>query len=120
MIPEEDLLTDDAWGLILKEILHYVKPYLEIEENERDRNDLFSVHLTKRLHLWCDITSWLGTEEHVGKYCSQKSTIQRDIPDELRAYSLQRGAKLSEEQRKLMHQWDAGPHSGAKMQELLL
>eukprot|EP00973_Karenia_brevis_P086966 12060163-Karenia_brevis.AAC.1 len=42
------------------------------------------------------------------------------MPDKSWAYNLKQGAKLSEEQRKLMHQWDPGLHSGAKMQEFLL
>ena len=46
--------------------------------------------------------------------------MARDLPDELWSYNLRRSAKLSEEQRKLMHTWDSGPKDSRKVQELLL
>eukprot|EP00973_Karenia_brevis_P028729 3962255-Karenia_brevis.AAC.1 len=125
-IPEEDLLTEQAWGMILNEMLYYCQPFLDIETevafkklfyaSDRDKSELFSVYLTKKLNLRRDFNQLLGAEEHTCKFCHNKSSRQRDIPDELWSYKLNRGAKLSDEQRKLRHQWDTGPPSGAKMQ----
>ena len=44
----------------------------------------------------------------------------KEIPDEIWSYLLKRDAKLSVEQRKLIHQWDSGVLTSMKLTELLL
>ena len=71
-IPEEQLLTDKAWNMILREILYYCKPFLDAEadvtieklvyKSDRVKNELFSQFLTKKLELRNDFRNTLNDE----------------------------------------------------------
>ena len=129
-IPEDQLLTENAWRMILAEILYYCKPYLDVDtevtieklfyHSDREKNELFSNFLTKKLTLKKDFLGALSANHHQCPVCLHKSTIPADLPDEVWAYNLRRGARLSDEQRRLMHQWDTGPLNSSKLQALLL
>ncbi len=62
----------------------------------------------------------LGHEKHVCPNCNHNVTVQKDLPDEVWSYILRRHAMLTEDQRKLINQWDSGRLGGQRLMELLL
>ena len=53
-------------------------------------------------------------------HCNGLVTIPKDLPDELWTYLLKRGANLTDEQEKVMHQWDPTSMDSQRLTELLL
>ena len=129
-IPEEKLTTAEAWELILREILGNLKPYLDVENEvlieetlfmvTRDNHESMSNYVTRKINKRRELDAALGKQKIECTFCSKSFTVPKDIPDEIWSYLLKRGAKLSEEQRKLLHQWETGVATGKRLMELLL
>ena len=62
----------------------------------------------------------LGFEKTKCIICRTDDSRLKEFLDEIWSYLLKRDAKLSEEQRKLIHQWDSGVLTSMKLTELLL
>ena len=129
-IPEEKLYGADAWPLILNELLVHLKPYIDVQLDILIEEAIFSVHreskepmtayVTRKTNKRRELCAALGFTKVECSECKGQSSIVKDFPDEMWSYLLRRGANLSEEQRKLIHQWDSGILSGERLTELLL
>ena len=129
-IPEEELLTANAWELILREILVTMKPYLDVELDvlieetlyavTKDNKETMTSYVSRKMNKKREMQQALGMESVCCKDCNATRTVPRDIPDEIWSYIMRRHANMSEEQRKLVHQWDSGTLSSARVVELLL
>ena len=52
--------------------------------------------------------------------CGNHVDVPNELPEVYWSYLIRKDAKLSEEQRKLLHQWESGPLRGNRLIELLL
>ena len=129
-VPEEQLYTEEAWELILKEILTTLKPYLDVELDvlieetvfltQKDPKESMAAYVTKKLNKKRELLAALGQAKIQCSSCGSLSSVPKEFPDEVWSYLIRRGAHLSEEQRKQIHQWDSGVLSGNRLMELLL
>ena len=129
-VPEEKLYTTEAWSLILTEILTSLKPYLDIETEvlieeavfttTKESKETMQSYVTKKVNKKIDMISAFGQRKINCGHCNQQVTIPKELPDELWTYLLKRGANLTDEQRKVMHQWDPTSMDSQRLTELLL
>ncbi len=129
-ISEEQLYTPEAWGLILKEILTELKPYLDVETEvlieelffviKKESRELMSSYLTKKINKKREVEAALGKTRQCCANCLKESDVPQKVPDEIWTYILKKGASLTEDQRKQIFQWDSSQLSGPRLQELLL
>ena len=129
-IPEEQLVTEQAWGLILTEILTILKPYLDVETDVMIEELLFSVskesketmqnYVTRAVNKYNDLCAALGYEKITCPNCTQMFNKKQQFPELVWTYLLKRGGRLTDEQRKLIHQWDATQVHGQQLVETLL
>ena len=125
-VPEEQLVTVEAWNLILTEILAMLKPYLDVELDvlieeavfltSKESRETMSAFVTRKMNKRRDLPNALGTLKVHCPNCSQTITTNKDLPDEIWSYLIKRSAHLTEEQRKLIHSWDSSHLSANRLQ----
>ena len=129
-VPEEQLYTSEAWELILKEILTTLKPYLDVEldvlieetvfQTQKESKESMTAYVTKKLNKKRELLAALGQTQSKCNGCGCLNSVPKDFPEEVWSYLLRRGAHLTEDQRKQIHQWDSGVLTGNRLMELLL
>ena len=115
-IPEETLYSEQAWGVMLKEILTKFRPYLQLEAEitieelmyhfDRKKGDSMTAYLTERNKKRSDMKCALGTEKIECPHCKEHWNRQIDLPDVMWSYMLKKGAHLSDDQLKTITHWD--------------
>ena len=90
------MMTEHAWEMILREILSGMKPYLDIQTKilideflygtMREGKETMSSYVTKKINKHRDMCSALGFMKVKGKNCSHETEVQKDLPDEIKAY----------------------------------
>ena len=113
--PEEFLWTENAWEMILREILSGLKPFIDIEldvlieeilyKSDRVSRESMNSYITRRISKLRDLEKTLGQEIIKCTKCAHEITRQKTIPDEIWTYIIQKAAKLTEDQRKTLHNW---------------
>ena len=86
----------------------------------KDPKESMTNYVTKKQHKYRDLIASFEENKITCAYCNESNPITPELPNEVWSYLLRRGARLSEEQRKLIHQWGAGVATGDKLIELLL
>ena len=129
-IPEESILTDECWEIILREILTHMKPYLDIETKvlieqtlygtTRENKETFASYLTRKVTKNRDLSATLGYSKTSCKSCGAPCEHKVEIPEVIWAHILERGAHLTDEQRDRMNLWDSGAKTSERLTELLL
>ena len=114
----------------MTEILTNLKPFLDVETDvlieetfyavTRDAKETMSAYVTRKVNKRRELVNAFAEKKTKYPHCDETTTVPMDIPDEIWSYILRRGAHLSEEQRKQIHQWDSGVLSGHRLMELLL
>ena len=77
-------------------------------------------YVTRKVNKNRDLVNSFKPKMIVCPNCAQTSTVPTKLPEEIWSYILRRGANLTEEQRKQIHQWDSGVLTGNRLMELLL
>ena len=77
-------------------------------------------YVTKNVNKKIDMISAFGHKKINCGHCNHQVTIPKELPDELWTYLLKRGANLTDEQRKMIHQWDPTSLDSQRLTELLL
>ena len=75
---------------------------------------------TKKVNKRRELLAALGQGKVTCSSCGTLTSVPKDFPGEVWSYILKRGAHLTEEQRKQIHQWDSGILTGSRQMELLL
>ena len=129
-IPEESILTDECWEIILREILTHMKPYLDIETKvlieqtlygtTREAKETFASYLTRKVTKSRDLSATLGYSKISCKSCGAPCEHKVEIPEIIWAHILERGAHLTDEQRDRMNIWDSSAKTSERLTELLL
>ena len=104
-VPEETLVTGDAWRLIMLEILKVCKPYLDVETElvieetlfttQKDPKETMTSYLTRKLHKRRDLVSALGHRKISCAQCSHCTDEPVDLPEKIWTYLLKRDARLT-------------------------
>ena len=112
------------------EILKVCKPYLDVETEilieetlfttQKDHKETMTNYLTRKLHKRRDLVSALGHRKISCSQCSHCTDEPVDLPEKIWTYLLKRDARLTEDQRKVIHNWDSGTLSQERLLELLL
>ena len=115
--PEPINWTDQAWELILTEILTQLKPYLDIEVDilmeefvyhcARVNKETFSSYVTRKNTKYRDLRNLLRPTKCKCTSCGHEDTKPTELPMEMWGFLLKRGSQMTEEQRKLLHLWGA-------------
>ena len=79
-----------------------------------------SSYLTKKLHKRRELVNALGHRKISCSRCMHCTDEPVDLPDKIWTYLLKRDARLTEDQRKLIHTWDCGTLSQDRLLELML
>lgn len=87
---------------------------------QKDQKESMAAYVTKKLNKKRELLAALGQSKCTCNSCGALSSVPKDFPDEVWSYLLRRGAHLTEEQRKQIHQWDSGVLTGNRLMELLL
>ena len=84
--------TEDAWRLILTEIITLCKPYVDIERDvlideflyhgQRENKETFTTFVTKKSRKYDDLRQSLGHEKINCTSCKHEMTRQKELPDE--------------------------------------
>ena len=129
-MPEELLVTDQAWQLIVTEILTNLKPFLDVETDvlieemfytvTREAEETMSANVTRKVNKLRELVNAFTEKKTKCPHCDATTTVPMEIPHKIWNYILRRGAHLNEEQRKQIHQWDSAALSGHRLMELLL
>ena len=129
-IPEEKIFTEECWTILLTDILTQLKPWLDAETEiliealifltDRETKETMTNFVTRKSNSRNDMRTALGMATIKCTNCLKDMQIQKDLPEEVWSYLLKRSAKLSEDNRKLMHTWDQGVLTGQKLIDLLL
>jgi hypothetical protein len=129
-VPEDLLVTGEAWRLIMLEILKICKPYLDVETEvlieetlfttQKDHKETMTSYLTRKMHKRRDLVSALGHRKMTCSQCMHCTDEPVDLPERIWTYLLKRDARLTEDQRKVIHNWDSGTLGQDRLLELLL
>ena len=97
-IPEEMLVTTEAWELILQEILQSLKPYLDVKVDVlleetlyavvKDNRETMAQYVTKKTNKRREMCQALGMEYYTRNKCHGQIAVQKDLPDEVWTYIL--------------------------------
>ena len=114
----------------MTEILTALKLYLDIELDDlieepdflptKASKESMASYVTKKLNKKRELLAAMGQSKVNCSSCGALSSVPKELPEEVWSYILRRGAHLSEDQRKQIHQWDSGVLTGDRLMELLL
>ena len=117
-IPEEAVFTAECWELILREILAAMKPYLDVELDvlmeefvfkcNRESKESMQSYIGRKANKYRDLCSAFGQTKIKCSHCNNCTTTNIDFPDPFKGMLWKRGAHLSDDHRKAIHQWDQG------------
>ena len=112
------------------EILIPMKPYLDIETKvlieqclygtHREGKETFSSYITRKQNKYRDLLSALGHYLVKCSKCGHDNERQRELPDEIWSYIIEKHGHLNDEHRKNIQNWDSSKLSSSRLMELML